>query len=721
MSIIDSSMNLFSKATVGIAISLIAISNLLSAPKPNIVIMMADDMGMGDSSAYQFFTQNADEQQLHTPAMEKLARMGVTFTDAHTPSSRCTPTRYSLLTGRYSWRNRIKVFVLFGSQGDPMIEPDRPTIASLLSGEGYRTGIVGKWHVGLRYTRSDGLPAQGWKDADLMMPLTDGPLDHGFDFARFTSRSHGTSGPNIRSPKNKRNPNTPKQSIGPGHLHGRHAIAATTHGKQLKEDEGLAYVLTELGSRHSDSVISFLSKHTKGNNASDEPFFLYYPVNSNHGPYTPDESINGVAVAGAAQSKAGKYMNVRSDFIYENDVALDRLMTFLEENDDPRNPGHKLIENTLIIFTSDNGAEKNFKYATGPFRSNKASCYEGGHRVPFIASWPLGGVGNGDSSSKGEVSRALIGLQDIYATLSEIIERPLPDLTRGLKGAEDSQSFLKALKGFPSSRAFALYNDHKECKEDAAVLALRMNNPMVGPQRFDGEWKIFFKPDLLRQGKAQAYELYNLASDPQEKDNLVDRSDLKKLIQMSSQFVESIRHSGSERYALKSNHPRHVINFQNDITPYLQSKGDKKTKHINVAGVNIKFTGWESMESSQTHHQLSQIQDGLSFGVPSEKPSRWNGGEFLHIQFDKDVVINYLAIKAGSQGRCGGFYQVGNSDPLAIYCVDQDNDSDDQSGILGDIGYLPAGTILKVSSQPHWYTEPGGEWVLQSLSFSKVN
>ena len=166
-----------------------------AADKPNIIFFMADDMGMGDTSAFQDFTGNADNVQLHTPQMERLARMGVRFTDAHTPSSRCTPTRYGLLTGRYPWRSRMKWWVLYGAQGDPMIEADRPTIATMLRDSGYRTGMVGKWHVGLRYRQSDGKPAAGWFDADLTQPLHTTPLDHGFDFARFTSRSHGTSGP----------------------------------------------------------------------------------------------------------------------------------------------------------------------------------------------------------------------------------------------------------------------------------------------------------------------------------------------------------------------------------------------------------------------------------------------------------------------------------------------------------------------------------------------
>ena len=445
--------------------------------KPNIILMMADDMGMGDSSAFQDVTGNGDEVQVHTPNMERLARMGVRMTDAHTPSSRCSPTRYGLLTGRYPWRNRLKHWVLFGSQGDPMIEADRPTIASMLRGQGYSTAMVGKWHVGLRYRQSDGRPADGWKDADLRQPLHTTPLDHGFDYARFTSRSHGTSGPNIGAKIKKKVGNGPKQNIGPGHIHGRMAIGATDNGKQLVATGRKAYVLNKLGSRHSDHAIEFLTRHVEQAETSSKPFFLYYPSNSNHGPYTPDKAIAGKPVAGAARTKSGMAMDSRHDFVYENDVALGRLLDWLEQTDDPRNAGRKLIETTLVIFTSDNGAEKNNDIATGPYRSNKGSCYEGGHRVPFIAAWAQGGIGDGDASTAGKSYDWPIGLQDLFATFAEITQSPLPNVRQGQKGGEDSYSVLAALRGESlAGRPPLFFNDHKESKDDPAVVAMRLDS-----------------------------------------------------------------------------------------------------------------------------------------------------------------------------------------------------------------------------------------------------
>lgn len=168
-----------------------------SAPEapqhPNIVFVIADDMGIGDTSAYQDWTGNPDSLQIHTPAMDRLARMGVRFTGVHTSSTVCTPTRYALLTGRYFWRTWLKHQVIFADIERPLIEIGRPTLPLILRAAGYRTAIVGKWHVGLAYSDKNGRMTEDLKAADLRQPVRNGPLDHGFDYAFYTARTHNTS------------------------------------------------------------------------------------------------------------------------------------------------------------------------------------------------------------------------------------------------------------------------------------------------------------------------------------------------------------------------------------------------------------------------------------------------------------------------------------------------------------------------------------------------
>jgi hypothetical protein len=296
--------------------------------------------------------------------------------------------------------------------------------------------------------------------------------------------------------KNKKGvSNTPNQSIGPGHIHNRKIIGATENGKKLVERGKNAYDLRDLGNRHSNHAIEFLSQHIRDKESSFNPFFLYYPSNSNHGPYTPANEVGGEKVRGSGKMMSGGPASTRLDYIYENDVALGRLIDYLEQTKDPRRPSKKLIENTIIIFTSDNGAEVKTKTATGPIRSNKGSCYEGGHRVPFIVAWPNGKVGNGKTSSQ------LIGLQDLYATFSEDFKSTSPRLKKRRKrsGGQLLNFICMERKIIPNRPMF--YNDHKESK-DGAACAMRLDNPKVDGKTIKGQWKIFFDASLLRKAKA---------------------------------------------------------------------------------------------------------------------------------------------------------------------------------------------------------------------------
>ena len=512
-----------------------------AAEPPNIVVLLADDMGMGDTSAYQDWSGNADHEQLATPAMEQLAKIGVRFTDAHAPHSRCTTTRYALMTGRYCWRTRLKHWVLFGTHGDPLIERSRITFPEFLRGAGYRTGMVGKWHLGLTYRRHNGSEADGWSDADLTQPLVDCPLDHGFDFFFGMSRSHGTSGPN--GDKN----NTPDQTRGPGWIDGRKIAGATTNGKQL---DG-SYRLDEVGNVLDRHAMAFLQSAER----SRQPFFLYFASPANHAPYTPSQAIGGMPILGASRYVNGSLTKLkRQDFVYQNDVHLARLLKYLSGTIDPRRPGRPLIENTIVVFASDNGAERNNKQFTGPLRSNKGSLYEGGHRIPFIIAWKNGGIGNGNSQTPGVTRTGLLGLNDLYATCAEILERPLPPVSGKSVGAEDSVSRLAEMRsGQATPRAPIYPNDHKEAVKKLsnarAWVAIRSNAAPI-----PGQWKLLLDHTFAYHGEVHPKELYNLATDPQEQHNLIeDPSALRALEFLMGQAKAAAGDHGHSRTVRKPN------------------------------------------------------------------------------------------------------------------------------------------------------------------------
>lgn len=488
---------------------------------PNVIIMMADDMGLGDTSVYQDWTGNPDPAQVKTPSMVQLAKRGIRFTDAHSPSSRCTATRQALLTGRYTWRTRLKFSVLWGPQGDPLIEPGRTTLASMLQKNGYQTGMSGKWHCGLTYRNADGAPESNYQNVDLSQGIADGPLNHGFDFFHGTSRSHPTS-------KDQ------------GWLAGSQ-IPAAKGGLQVDQTQ---YILNQTGPTNFKMARKFLNDHLSNRETSKKPFFLYYACHSNHTSHDPCKQIDGRQVKGKSYP-GGK----RSDFIYENDVVLGLLIEYLQQHDDPRRSGHELIDNTLLIFTSDNGAESRKKTATGPVRSNKGSIYEGGHRVPFIASWPLGGIGNGDPNNAGQTSSFPICHVDLLATLAEIAGTSIT-----ANNGEDSFSILSALKGNPPSiRTAIIHNDHNEGARlagkkpkdpEAAWIAIRIDNPVVKGKRFPGQWKLLADHQLLINGKMNPRELYELSTDLKEQTNRLNEPALKPLVNELAKRLQTIHDSG---------------------------------------------------------------------------------------------------------------------------------------------------------------------------------
>ena len=507
---------------------------------PNIIIFLVDDMGTGDTSAYQDWTGNRDDEQLHTPSLERLARLGVRFTDAHTPSTVCTPTRYALLTGRYCWRTQLKHKVAFGPHYPPLIEKERPTLATILKNAGYRTGISGKWHVGLTYTKTDGSPAEGWDDADVRQPLTDSPEEHGFDYHFITNRSHGTSG-------------------NAGWIENRRCIGAT--GKNPHDIAG--YDLYKTGPMNFQHAVGFLDDHLAEEDTKQQPFFLYYAANANHTPHTPCDSLNGVPIAGQAHFKNGKRelsrphattndpngwestewgkqrdqvggcehnTPERLDFIYENDVAVGQLLNYLETHDDPRNPGHKLIDNTLFIFSSDNGAENAGKESSGYYRGRKAHIHEGGHRVPTIAFWKQGNIGDGNDATPGRTSHITYGLNDLILSIADLVGI---EASPRAGFAEDSTGIAPFLTGLKDDE----FEPHPLVLHDDYIMG-----PMLSLR--DGDWKLIVGQELILEGELKHHALFNLKDNPteDERQNLIASEQHRHRVESLSEKLMDIYH-----------------------------------------------------------------------------------------------------------------------------------------------------------------------------------
>lgn len=355
---------------------------LLAAPaKPNILLILADDLGYGDLSCYN------PQARTRTPRIDALANQGVRFTDAHSPSSVCTPTRYGLLTGRYCWRTRLKNGVLNG-ESPSLIEPGRETIASMLKKQGYRTGVFGKWHLGL------GNDAK----TDYAKELRPSPLDFGFD--EFFGIPASLDMPPYVFVDGRRTVELPTSSI---ETNGAPPRGAFWRGGPIAPSFKMEDVLPKIGSRARD----FVSKKTS------EPFFAYVPLNAPHTPWVPTKDRLG-------KSKAGLY----GDFVEQVDAQVGQLLDAIPAN-------------TLVIMTSDNGApwsQPDIEASGGhkadmDWRGQKADIYEAGHRIPLIMRGS--GIKRGKSDS-------LVCLTDLYAAIADATNQKM-----GKDGAEDSFSIGK--------------------------------------------------------------------------------------------------------------------------------------------------------------------------------------------------------------------------------------------------------------------------------------
>ena len=366
--------------------------------RPNVVLILADDLGWGDVE-----TNNPDSA-MTTPRIDGIAAAGVNFTDAHSPSSNCTGTRYGLLTGRYSWRSWMGPGVLNGYDR-PLIGPDRSTLGTLLQGHGYQTAAIGKWHLGMDFARLSDVNAltQVNRGIDFAANIVDSPIDHGFD--EFFGTSANLTWPVPVYIRNKSFTVIPQDVT----------LPATGN---IKDKEVL--------DRLTEEAVSFIERA----GANDEPFFLYLPLNAPHVPLVPNDHFKGLTGLGAY-----------GDFVAQVDWTVGQVLDTL------RRVGEH--DNTIIIFTSDNGSfgdgipipnHGGMHQPNGGWRAGKGSLAEGGHRIPFVWQWPA-------AIEAGSSFGATVSLADMYATLADIVgEEPAPGV------APDSVSLLPMLLGEAETR-----------------------------------------------------------------------------------------------------------------------------------------------------------------------------------------------------------------------------------------------------------------------------
>ena len=415
-----------SLAMLSAAVAAIALSSCgAGAPEPqgppNIIFLMADDMGYGDPGSF-----NADSR-IPTPRMDALAAGGMRFTDAHSGSAVCTPTRYGVLTGRYAWRSPLKKGVLSG-YSRALIEPDRATVASILKKRGYHTAVIGKWHLGLDWatvsepdTWDEGdktVAFQGASDfarpegleIDFTRPVTNGPATLGFDYSYIIPASLDMA-PYVYLENNV------CEKPATEHETGRFDGPVFWRPGEAAEGFDFFDVLPNL-TRHAVEYVEEQAENP------DQPFFLYFPLPAPHWPWVPTEEFVG-------RSGAGKY----GDFVVQVDASIGMVMDALERTGQ--------AANTLFIVTSDNGAEwdpshiEEFGHHANHAiqRGKKRDAWEGGHRMPFIAHWPA-------EVAPDSVSDQTICLTDLMATAAELVGFALPE-----DAGQDSVSILPALLG----------------------------------------------------------------------------------------------------------------------------------------------------------------------------------------------------------------------------------------------------------------------------------
>ncbi len=415
----------------------------------NIVYIICDDLGYGDIQCL-----NLQSGKIKTPHADQLAKQGMIFSDAHSGSSVCTPTRYGIMTGRYAWRTKLQKGVVTGFAPN-LIAKDRPTVASFLKSNGYDTAIIGKWHLNFQYLDPDSGKAYTQKEhktPPVGATIPDGPIHRGFDYFH-------------------------------GFHHARNMEAVIENNKVIAHDPTINML-----PRLTQKCVEYIDGRAKSN----APFFLYVPLGSPHTPIVPTPEWQG-------KSGLGQY----GDFVMQTDNVVGEVTKALARNG--------LTENTLVIFTSDNGCSKaadiknlakQGHIVSAHLRGSKADIWDGGHRIPFIARWP-GKIRPGTTCDQ------LICLTDLFKTVSEIVGKPAPS-----NSCEDSVSILPAFAGKPiqSSRRGVVHHSI------SGHFAYRSGPWKLILAKASGGWSSP-KENQAKKSDPEA-QLYNMSIDVGEKNNL---------------------------------------------------------------------------------------------------------------------------------------------------------------------------------------------------------
>jgi arylsulfatase A-like enzyme len=466
---------------------------------PNIVLILADDFGVGD------IQQHYPDNKIATPHLDRLVRQGISFTDAHSPSAVCSPTRYGLLTGRYAWRTRLQEWVIAAYE-PPLITKDRPTLPSVLKVNGYRTACIGKWHLGWdwpgpqpsRMTEApNGQKLFAW---DFDKPIKGGPIDRGFDYY------FGVDLPNLPPftyIQNDRVVAQPNDSFGIDPNEGI-VLPRGFEGCAMAPGWSLQEILPEI-TRRAVRQVHDLAKQ-------QSPFFLFFSMTSPHEPIVPTERFQG---------KSG--IAPIADFVMETDWSVGQVIDAIDKAG--------IADNTIVIFTADNGHSHYTGWQqlvdaghmpSGPYRGHKGDIWEGGHRVPLVVRWPKQIKPNTSSNQ-------MVCLTDFFATCAEIAGAALPQ-----DGAEDSFSFFPSLIGksnYDGRTTMVSHSNHGE-------FAYR-----------EGPWKLVFKmsgPNRDQsRGKPTIAELYNLDSDVGEQRNVANQE--LEIVQRMTNDLRTLIDDGASR------------------------------------------------------------------------------------------------------------------------------------------------------------------------------